>query len=298
MSTEMQFITMGVVLRQNAFLIGGISMILEYKDYVWDKGSKGLVNYKVADKNVSIFQHNSVCPFCNKKIDNVIYSNSKHDTPEWLWGTFDENERVIQCPICGWWEYRYSNQSDAILDGIRASDVEYASSIIKQYKDEDVTIPIEVLREYVLRKPDVIYKIDAHKMEELVRSVFSDFYPDCKVKHFGKTRDGGRDAILIDSEGKQTVIQVKRRQSANATEGVEPVTALLGVSVLEDNLKGCIFVSTADHFSRDAKAFAQKAIDKQKVECFDLIDCATFLEQVNIVRDKLPVTWEKLLKLK
>lgn len=273
-------------------------MILEYNDYVLEKGSEGVVNYKVVDKNTNLFLHNSICPFCSKRIDNVVYSKQKYETPDWLWGTFNQSERVIQCPICGWWEYCYSNQSDAIIDGIRARDIEYASAVLKKYENSDSNVPMKVLREYILRKPDIIYSIDAHKMEELVRSVYADFYPECTVKHFGKTRDGGRDAIIIDTNGKQMIVQVKRRQSSDKTEGVEAVAALLGVSILEDNLKGCIFVSTAEHFSKDAKVFARKAIDKQKVECFDLIDCAAFLKQVDIVKEKLPVAWDKLIKLK
>ena len=126
-------------------------------------------------------------------------------------------------------------------------------------------MPLDELRKYILRKPDIIYEIDAHKMEDLVRSVFKDFFPSCKVKSFGKTRDGGKDGLLIDENGKQFLIQIKRRTHAMSTEGVEGLRELIGVKVLEDDVNGCIFVTTADHFSNPAQKYAQEVIKKSVV---------------------------------
>lgn len=92
-------------------------MILDYREYVMENGSNGIVNYINNETNIALFNHISVCPYCKTKIDNIVYSNLKRDYPEWLFGPFDQFEKVVQCPICGWWEYKYSNHSDAILDG-------------------------------------------------------------------------------------------------------------------------------------------------------------------------------------
>ena len=62
------------------------------------------------------------------------------------------------------------------------------SGILKTYKDSDIDIPLEALRKYINKDLSVFYNIDAHKMEELVRSVFSDFYPSCKVKNFRENK--------------------------------------------------------------------------------------------------------------
>ena len=150
-------------------------MILDYSEYVTERGSKGIVNYVRVDNGAALFTHDSTCPFCQKRIDTKVYSNTKKDYPDWLFGSFDQSEQVVQCPICGWWEYKYSNQSDAIVDGIRASDIEYSSAILKKYKDDSIEVPVNVLREYLQDNPEVIYKINPHKMEELVRSVFAGF---------------------------------------------------------------------------------------------------------------------------
>ena len=118
-----------------------------------------------------------------------------------------------------------------------------------------------------------------------------------RLKLSGKPRDGEKDGLLIDNSGKQSLIQIKRRTKANATEGVEALRALIGTTVIEDNVRGCIFVSTADHFSKPAKDYASNVINKNIVDTFDLIDCKEFLRMADLVRDKLPDVWTKLLKL-
>lgn len=272
-------------------------MILDYSQFITEKGTKGIVNFASADSNISVFRHDSVCPFCGEKIENIIYQKYRHDTPEWLWGSFDQSEHVIQCQSCGWWEYKYSNSSDAIIDGIRASDVEYSSAILKSYDEDSIEVPVSALRAYISKNPEVIYKINAHKMEDLVRSVFSDFFPSCTVKKFGQTRDGGRDGLLIDENGQQFLLSIKRRESPNATESVGTLRDLIGATIVEDNISGCIIVSTADHFSQPAKDYAGKVLSKNIIATFNLIDCKEFLRITDLVRSKLPIAWENLIKL-
>lgn len=272
-------------------------MILDYSQYMTEKGERGIVNFKNVRRNISIFQHDSICPFCQKKIETTIYQNYKAETPEWLCGSFEQWEYVIQCLDCGWWEYRYSNQSDAIVDGIRASDREYSSAILRSYNDNAIDVPINALREYINKNPSKIYKINEHRMEDLVRSVFSDFFPSCTVRKFGQTRDGGKDGLLIDENGQQFLISIKRRESPNATEGVSTLRDLIGATVVEDNISGCIVVSTADHFSKDAAHYAKKVLSQKFIERFELIDCKEFLRITDLTKDKLPTTWEGLLKL-
>lgn len=273
-------------------------MILDYREYVLESASSGLVNFVEQENNAALFKHNSMCPFCKIKIDNKVYFKTKKSYPEWLFGSFAESETVIQCPKCGWWEYEYKNSSDAILDGIRASDVKYASAIIKKFDDDSVEIPINILRSYIEKNPETIYSIDAHKMEDLVRSVFKDFYPSCEVKSFGKTHDGGKDGIIINADGTQTLIQIKRRTNSNSIESVCGIRELVGVAAVENSVNGCIFVSTADHFSKDAKQFANKAIKSKIVDKFDLIDYKSFIEILGISNDKMPSLWENLLTIK
>lgn len=272
-------------------------LILDYSQFITERGTRGIVNFASADSNASVFRHDSVCPFCKKKIENIVYKKHNHNDSEWLFGSFNQSEYVIQCQSCGWWEYKYSNRSDAIIDGICASDVEYSSAILKSYNEDSIDVPVKALREYISQNPEVIYKINAHKMEDLVRSVFSDFFPSCTVKKFGQKRDGGRDGLLVDENGQQFLLSIKRRESPNATEGVSTLRDLIGATIIEDNVTGCIIVSTANHFSKSAKDYAGKVLSKDIITTFDLIDCKEFLRITDLTRNKLPTAWEKLIKL-
>ena len=71
----------------------------------------------------------------------------------------------------------------------------------------------------------------------------------------------------------------------------------MGAMIIEDNISGCIVVSTADHFSKPAKDYAEKVVSKNIIETFDLIDCKEFLRITDLTRDKLPTAWQSLLKL-
>lgn len=192
-------------------------MILDYSSFIKYEATKGIVNDKPIKKSIELFYaQDGICPFCNTKAETRV-NNSKHDTPEWLFGTFDEYETVYQCPSCGWWGYIYQNQSDAIIDGIRASDKEKVASVLKKY---DIT----------------------------------DFY-SCEVHHIGKSHDGGIDLLLIQNDN-PTIIQVKRREFPNSVEPVKTIRELLGVSYFNDS-KSCIFVSTAGSFLKASREICQ-----------------------------------------
>ena len=135
-------------------------MIFDYSKYLSSVGHMGIVNYKTVDSNTQFFSHESICPFCKQVITNVAYQITDTSHDDWLWGSFSQSEEVIQCPTCGWWEYTYSNQSDAILEGIRASDIIRHTAILeKYYEDSDDNVPISLLRSYIEKHPDKITAI-------------------------------------------------------------------------------------------------------------------------------------------
>lgn len=277
---------------------GTYDMVLDYSEYIIESGLTGVVNYRRQENNTHLFKHRSVCPFCRIEIKNSIYFKTKHG-PEWLFsGSFFESERVLQCPNCGWWEYSYENSSDSIDEGVRANEIKYASAILRAYNDNSMDIPITELRKYLEKKPDLLYSINPHKLEEVVRSVFKDFYPSCEVKTFGQTRDGGRDGLIIMDDGSHHLLQVKRRTHRNHTEGISQLRELIGASVIEDNLSGCIYVTTAAHFSDDAQKYAQQVVSKKVVETFDLINYSEFLHMMELTKDHLPNKWRELLSIK
>ena len=83
---------------------------------------------------------------------------------------------------------------------------------------------------------------------------------DCEIKLVGKSHDGGKDLILLNGEN-QTFVQVKRRTQANKVEGVSCIRDLIGASIIGE-AKACVFVTTANHFSKPAQDAAKKVVEK------------------------------------
>lgn len=270
-------------------------MILDYSKYVKYRASKGMVNFHNISESVELFyEKDGFCQYCNQPANRII-NNHKSESSTWLDGSFWQTEHVFQCPTCGWWEYIYNNRSDAVDDGIVANDKEKNSAILQQYNIGDISIPMEVLSEYIIKNPTKIHDIHYTAMEKLVQSIFSEHF-SCDVQHVGQSHDGGKDLVAIMGDEKY-VIQVKRRINPNATEPVNYVRELLGVAYMED-ANSCAYVTTADHFTRDATKFANDAITKEKVKSFKLVDRNSFLSMMEATRKDMPNAWEKFIQLK
>ncbi|WP_460293783.1 restriction endonuclease [Clostridium tertium] len=270
-------------------------MILDYSEYIFRKGSQGVVNFKHQENNVDVFYaEKGVCPFCKIKIKNDVFRKSLRH-PNIFEGSFEEWETVIQCPICGWWEHVYQNSSDAMLEGVRFSEIKINTSILRKYDDNSKVVPIKALSEYIKKNPEKIYGIHHKKMEELTQSIFRECY-SCDVELVGKSHDGGKDLILINDD-KPTIIQVKRRTKKEKAEPVSSIRELLGTTLLHQS-KSCIFVTTADHFSNMAIKEADKAKQLNLVEEFELIDYHRFIDMMQLKKKNNELIWNKLIRLK
>lgn len=270
-------------------------MILDYSEYVLREGARGLMNFKLEEKNMDVFYaERGVCPFCKKKIENNAFQKSLNN-PDIFQGSFNEWETVTQCLICGWWEHVYENSSDAMLDGIRFSELKIHTSVLRKYDDSSKLVPIKALSDYIKKNPERIYDIHHKKMEELTQSIFREYYC-CDVELVGKSHDGGKDLILINND-MPTIIQVKRRIKKDMAEPVSTIRELLGTTLLHES-KSCIFVTTADHFSKMAVEEANKAKKLNLVEEFELIDYHRFIDMMQLKKVNDEIAWEKLIRLK
>ena len=211
-------------------------------------------------------------------INKEIYYKQNNNI-EWCLAV--EYESVIQCQDCGWWEPSYTFTSDDVDEGLRATSLEVTRAVLREYNLNSNEIPIDILNNYIKKNPSRLYGINDKKMEELTGAVFKDFY-DCE--------------ILLDGE-KQTFIQVKRRTCEDKVEPVSSIRDLLGASML-DGANSCIFVTTADHFSKPAQKAAIKAEEKGLVEKFELIDYSRFVEMLKLQKFTLPNIWESILQIK
>ena len=268
-------------------------MILDYSQYIKCRGEDGIVNFKYVNNTLDKLQEKrGFCPFCKKKINNQIYYKQNNKIS---WCSAVEYENVVQCTQCGWWEHSYTFSSDDIEEGLRATSTELTQAILRSYDIDSKTVPIEVLNRFIAQNPEKIYGINDKKMEKLVASVFKDFM-DCEIKLVGKSHDGGKDLILLNGEN-QTFVQVKRRTLADKVENVSCIRDLIGASIIGD-ANACIFVTTANHFSKPAQEAARKVVEKNILDSFELIDYQRFVDMLNLQREKYPKEWERLLKVK
>ena len=115
----------------------------------------------------------------------------------------------------------------------------------------------------LLKKQDILYGIDPYKLEDIAQIVFSAYY-DCEVKHVGKTGDGGKDLIIVQSDD-PILVQVKRRTNSEHIELVKGIREFVGTMYIEGANKG-IYLSTAKEFSKGCKETAADLINNRKFD--------------------------------
>lgn len=186
------------------------------------------------------------CPFCANSLLN--YDGRIDDFSDDQ--KFESVYSVAVCKKCGYWQF----YEDAFLDRPPSGYIPAwdwllgAASEVRTFEKE-LPEGVEVeLAQNLIFNPRIWHEIDPTRLEQLVAQIFKANYIDCEVIHVGKSHDGGKDVIFIDSGKNQWLIQVKRREKENSTEGVNTLRCLLGTMV-HDETKYGIIVSTANHFT-------------------------------------------------
>ena len=262
-----------------------INSYLEYKEIQAHYGeSFATVNYGLVE------MFNRTCPYCGSVLERKYFfqRNDKHfKSGEYI----DQHESIYYCPNDGWWQHKiYERQDEAPKNWYSIIH----EGILKTYDLDSSATPTEVLNDYIYHHPEKIVTMHHKKMEELVASVFSDFY-HCEAKVVGKSSDGGIDIVLINSDN-PTMIQVKRRKNLEHTKSVSGIRELLGATLLNRS-KSCMFVSTAKHFSKKAQETASLAIELGHVQQFDLIDYEQFISMLQSRPKNVQNIWDELLVL-
>ena len=213
-------------------------------------------------------QYKLRCPFCNTRLRGVREEDHGH----WRLLTFG-------CYGCGWWcevepsEITHWGLTPAVL--IEKSD----KSILRT---EEIARAILTQRELTRRLPPKY-------LEEVVSATLNGLF-DGQVKHVGGSHDGGIDAIILDGEIK-TLVQIKRRSSSKAVEGVSVIRDFLGAMVGES--KYGMFITTADHFSRYAIEKSQKAVNSGVINKLELVDSSNLLALLRLVWAEKYPPWQK-----
>ncbi|MBC8433903.1 MAG: restriction endonuclease [Desulfobacterales bacterium] len=222
---------------------------------------------------------NDSCPFCQARID-IVY--------ELTTDLYDDVSHLIvrSCEGCGWW-----------FSSILSEDEGYYKAtltpILRSFDVDSVTIPTKTLEIELRKRPKILHSLNPKKFEELVQSVFKDFF-ETDVRLVGRTGDGGIDLIFCDGET-PFAVQVKRRQSPDAVENVSLIREFIGAMLLKKYSNG-LLVSTAKNFSKGSKEASQKAIELGIIDRFELINRDRFIEIFRLKRKKVNWPWEQVYK--
>ena len=123
--------------------------------------------------------------------------------------------------------------------------------------------------QHLRRDPTLWHSMGPRDMERFVADIFRANYRHAEVVHVGRPGDLGIDVLFVDAGGEDWLVQVERRESANAVEGFETLQRLLGTLVLEGKLRG-IVATTAERFSRPL--LCQRARVEQRGYKSELLD--------------------------
>jgi restriction system protein len=271
--------------------------ILDYSAFIEDR--KEGYDSEIFEKYTSysepkypslFFSKRGWCPFCQSAASHPAEKKVGIETDDPLRTDWMETN-VWFCTNCGWWEIAHYEQSYADFLGQWSYSI-LRHGILKSFDVSNVDLPVGILRNQLAKTPDLIRQIHPVKMEQLVQSVFADFF-DCEVEHCGRSHDNGIDLVVVQSDC-PIVIQVKRREKAGSVESVGIVRDFLGAMLLKGYRHGVI-VTTAHHFSREAKSAVELALTRDLVDTIYLVDVKRLLDILHLFRHDTTDPWCKYL---
>jgi len=259
--------------------------ILDYSDFISEHHSSDY-DYDLAS---SWFEEPGFCPYCRvqaTELESSSWQDVESDDSAACW----YGATCVYSCDCGWW--------DAVDDewtGTSSTEGSYkwrtvTHGIVRRYAVDALDLPLSTLRRELRQRPQIIHDLHHRKMEQLVGAVLSDFF-DCEVSLCGRSHDGGVDLLLVRAKT-PIAVQVKRRNSDRYAEPVNLVREFLGATLLK-GLRDAVYVTTADHFTREARAAAGSAITNDLVTRFDLVDRQKFLEIIASTSDRVAEPWKK-----
>ncbi len=205
------------------------------------------------------------CAYCSTKLikieNNIVQESSYRDFCLWY------------CRRCRFWQARlYSDPHGRCMPP--PEEWAYISKL-REFNPSMPDCCSKQLALYIRSHPHFLYSCAPQRFEKFVADVFRANYANVEVVHVGRPGDGGIDVLLIDAEDEKWLIQVKRRESQDYSEGVSTIRDMLGAMVVKNALKG-IVVSTAERFTRDAKRAVAAASAGQHRMTVRLVDRGIF----------------------
>lgn len=192
------------------------------------------------------------CPLCSEPVTTRQFDDVADDTTSWH---FNHLYSYHRCPRCAHWEFNGVEGGNKCMD---SQQTVLVSSVAKKFAGNFPHECSAELAQHLRRNPKYWHRLDPTRMERLVADIFKANYCHSEVIHVGQPCDGGVDVYFIDISQTKWLIQVKRRERPNKSEGVATLRSILGTLVLENERHGMI-VSTADSFSYFARKASAKA---------------------------------------
>jgi hypothetical protein len=159
----------------------------------------------------------------------------------------------------------------------------YTIPNIKRFDYETATPSLSHLSKEIYQNREKVYSMAPTKFEIFVGSVLSDFL-DCEVHHIGKSGDDGIDLIALVGDS-PLMVQVKRRESPSATEGIDVVKLLFASAFVQGASKGMV-VTSAKRFTRPAKIWSESRKLVDSGFRLELVDLNSLMSMVDAVASK------------
>jgi restriction system protein len=213
-------------------------------------------------EDLSILAYGKQCPYCLSSLVTRTEEDEGWDLSSCAF---------VRCRHCTWWR-RHNIPDHYFLDTIEVGALSKLSRVAPR-----LLLAIREIKDDRNR----LYCMDPLRFESFARDVFRAFY-DCDVVHVGKSHDGGIDLLLLDSIDGKIPIQVKRRADPGRVESVAVVREFRGAMLLAGEDEG-IVVTTADHFSKEARHISKPDPVHLIPQTVHLIDCRRLLDILDII---------------
>lgn len=280
------------------------SLLFDYSEFLedWHEhalgqmlcGPEGRWTRRKPDDPARFFGRHDTCPFCSHRTAVTWDQQSQGGYNYRYW--YKARDQILQCSYCGWWAWIEDVEKDLgnkIDERYEEHFCRHRYAIAKTFAVDSKYLPTQVLANALAGKKSLLYEIHPSKLEQLAQRVFAEQF-QCEVRHVGRSNDGGIDLIIVQS-GSPILVQVKRRSSPGHVEGVEVIRDLIGAMYINDVASGVV-LSTANRYSRVARATVNRLLAERRVRHFQLIDYPSFCDMLDISATKAPPIWNGLLK--
>jgi hypothetical protein len=184
------------------------------------------------------------------------------------------------CDDCGFWRFH-------LRDNVYLPY--YDVPHVKRFNYELETPSITYLSHEIQKHREQVFSMNPTKFERYVGSVLADFL-DCEVRHIGQSGDDGVDLIALISDN-PLMIQVKRRENPDKTEGID-VVKLLFASAFARGADSGMVVTSAKKFSRRAEDWIESSRLKDVGFNLELVDINGLMSMIDAVLEKdSPPPW-------